>query len=121
MDRRRRGGGRELAEALGDRALVEIVRAGDRGYAVVVVAGRTLMRPLEAIGEVAAELEGLRFALRRLALGRGSGAALDAAGEAAGHAAGRIDAAIIGPIRDVVAGRPLVLVPTGALHAMPWA
>src|SRR5262245_5670659 len=113
--------GRELAEALGDRALVEIVHAGERSWALVLAAGRCVLRPLEQVPAIVPELESLRFALRRLALGRGSEAALDAAGEGFAHAAARIDEAIMGPIQDVIAERPLVVVPTGALHAMPWA
>jgi CHAT domain-containing protein len=35
-------------------------------------------------------------------------------------AGGALDAALFGPIRGVVDGRPLVVVPTGGLHAIPW-
>ena len=37
------------------------------------------------------------------------------------HAAGALQAALLDPIGDRLDGRPLVLIPTGPLHAIPWA
>ncbi|MFC4946126.1 CHAT domain-containing protein [Pseudonocardia sp. GCM10023141] len=33
----------------------------------------------------------------------------------------RLDALLLGPLADLCDGRELVVVPTGALHAVPWA
>jgi CHAT domain-containing protein len=70
---------------------------------------------------VAGEVAQLRFALRRLAHGGGDRRGLAVAGAAAGHAAGRLDALVLGPLRAEVGDRPLVVSPTGPLHALPWA
>jgi CHAT domain-containing protein len=71
---------------------------------------------------VTAELAGLRFGLRRLAFAHGSAASLEAAGAVVAYAAGRLDELLVGPLLARLGdGRPLVLVPTGVLHALPWS
>ena len=64
---------------------------------------------------------GWRRALRRLSFGFGSQRSQALARAAAERAAERLDAAIFGPLRSTVTGAALVVVPTGALHAVPWA
>lgn len=108
-----------LRDALGTRALVEFVQDGARLHAVVVSAAA---RPrLVALGDVAGpisrELASLRAALRRLARGSGS-AATRASAE---HAARELDEILLGPLGASIDERELVLVPTGELHALPWA
>src|SRR5205823_6786647 len=85
------------------------------------VGGRVAMRELGPRDQVHLEHEALRFGLRRLALGRGSAGSLAAVRASVAHAAGRLDQLVIGPMRGLIADRPLVVVPTGALHALPWA
>lgn len=111
----------ELRSALGARALVEFVRDGTVMWAVVVVADA---RPrLVALGDCAAavsiELASLRSALRRLARGSGSEASLEIARSNAEHAASRLDELLLEPLGAPLA--ELVLIPTGELHAVPWA
>jgi tetratricopeptide (TPR) repeat protein len=110
-----------LAGALGDRALVEMVRLDGELLAVLVVDGRARLRRLGRRAEALAELDGLRFALRRVSHGRGSPASLQAAGRMAETSARRLDALLFHPLRTDIAERDLVVVPTGALHAVPWA
>ncbi len=66
----------------------------------------------------------LRFCLHRLARRHGSAASLDAARAGLAHAAAALDAILLsrpGVADPGAAGvRPLVLVPTMALHALPW-
>jgi tetratricopeptide (TPR) repeat protein len=113
---------RALRAALGDRALVELVEHDGRLHAVVVTAGRRpVLRPLGRMAEVLGELEALRFALRRLATGHGSAASLAVAADNAAAAGADLDELLLGPIRAELGDRPLVIVPTGALHALPWA
>lgn len=110
-----------IGEALGDRALVEMVRLGDDLHAVVVADGRARLCQLGDQRVAASELERLRFALRRLANPRGSGAARDAARRSAAISAEQLDEQLLGPVRRDVVDRPLVVVPSGALHALPWS
>lgn len=110
-----------IAGALGDRALVEMVRLGEELHAVVVADGRMRLRRLGDQREAVQELERLRFALRRLAHPHGTTAARQAARRSAAVSATRLDELLLGPVQAVVADRPLVLVPSGALHALPWS
>lgn len=112
---------RTLADRLGERALLELVRAGDRLYAVTVAGGRPQLTELTGYGEALRELESLRFSLNRLARAHGSAALLAAAELARAHAAERLSQLLLGPVRRQLGDRPLVVVPTGALHALPWA
>jgi CHAT domain-containing protein len=87
----------------------------------VVADGRVVVRGLGAPDEVRRELDALRFGLRRIALPRGSPASMDAARASVARSAERLDELMLAPVGRLVGERPLVLVPTGALHAVPWA
>lgn len=114
--------GARLRAALGaGRALVEFVREGDALWAVVVAGGRARLVRLGAPAGVERELLALRFALRRLAGGAGSAAAQAVARDNAVHAARALDGFLLAPLSALLGDRELVLVPTGELHAMPWA
>jgi tetratricopeptide (TPR) repeat protein len=112
---------RSIGSALGDRVLLELVELRGELYAVVVDGRMTDLRRLGSIEEVDKELEALRFALRRLGRGHGTPASLAAAGQAASYAAGALDRLLIEPLSAQLEDRPLVVVPTGALHALPWS
>jgi tetratricopeptide (TPR) repeat protein len=106
-----------ITAQLGPAVLVELVGHADRLWAVVVRDGRASLHDLCALPAVLKHLARIRFALRRLVtLGASTGAlsALD-------HSAGLIDTGLFGPIRHYLGDRPLVVVPGGALHALPWA
>jgi tetratricopeptide (TPR) repeat protein len=112
----------ELGALLGDAALVEVVALDGRLHAVVLAGGRLSLHRLGDLQEVSRELAGLRFGLRRLAFAHGSPPSLEAAATAVAYAAGRLDELLIGPLLARLGGeRPLVLVPTGVLHALPWS
>ncbi|HET8642252.1 MAG TPA: CHAT domain-containing protein [Pseudonocardiaceae bacterium] len=110
-----------LGAALGPAALVEYVDAGVSLHAVVVRAGRVRLHPLGPSGEIERELDALRFGLRRLAAQVGSRQSLAAAAELVGDRASRLDGRLLEPLRADLGDGPLVVVPTGALHATPWA
>src|SRR5664279_3512879 len=67
------------------------------------------------------ELDLLPFFLRRLAWQRGTPASLRAADAGVRHAANRLDDVLFGQLRTTLGDRPLVVVPNGALSAMPWS
>jgi tetratricopeptide (TPR) repeat protein len=111
---------RELAGALDDRVLVEYVLRSGQIHAVTVADGKVRLWPLGDYDEVLHEQESLRFSMHRLARRHGAPASLEAAWLGVKHAAARLDDVLLGPLRDVVRDRELVLVPTMALHALPW-
>jgi CHAT domain-containing protein len=109
-----------LLDALGERALVELIRIGDQAMAVTAVDGKVRLHEIPEPDAAIAEFESLRFSLHRIARRHGSPESLAAAQLAARHAARRLDALLMAPILDTVGNRELVIVPTGRLHALPW-
>ena len=106
-----------LRRRLGRRVLVEFVDLDGELHAVVVTGRRSRLRSLGDLGEVLVEKDFLTAALRRLARGNGRGRPRSA--DDVAHAAARLDERLIGPL-DLAAGEAVVLVPTGALHSVPW-
>ena len=104
---------------IGDRVLVEYAVSDDLLVALVVVGGRVHRHDLGPIATVTREIAALRFALDRVAIGAGSERALATARAGRDHAAGVLDAMLVVPLG--VAGRELVIVPTGGLHALAWS
>jgi hypothetical protein len=100
--------------SLGSTALVEYVELDGRLVALTAVEGELALDELDPAA--VDELAWLRFALGRLAHGRG-GAAMRANAEAA---AKRLDRALVEPLLPSLADEPLLVVPTGPLHALPW-
>ena len=110
----------ELREGLGEWALVEILESQGVLHAVVVADGHVALRRLGTVARVTHELESLRFSLTRLALERSSPRSLQVAESTARQAAAHLDELVLAPVNADVGDRPLVIVPTGALHAVPW-
>jgi CHAT domain-containing protein len=111
---------RDLADALGDRALVELVDLDGRLIAVTVTGTRCRAHDLARVADAGREEESARFALRRLAHRHGSEASLDAARASALHAGRALDALLLEPLRASIGERALVVVPPARLHALPW-
>jgi tetratricopeptide (TPR) repeat protein len=109
-----------LLTALGERALVEMIRIGDRAMAVTAVLGRVQLHEIPEPDEAIREFESLRFSLHRIARQHGRPASLAAAIAGASHAARRLDELLMAPVLDAIGDRDLVIVPTGRLHALPW-
>jgi len=110
----------ELRKALERRVLVELVECDGVLYAVAVRDGRSRLLRVGSLEEVEREADGLRFALNRIASGRGARGAQEAMGAVFSQSAERLDALLFGPLRSAIGERPLVIVPTGALHVLPW-
>ena len=108
----------DAARALGDRALVEYVEVGGALHALTLVRGRLAVRELGESAAAATELDWLRFALgRRVRRNSKQAALLDNASEAAA----RLDRVLVEPLLANLGNADLVVVPTGALHVLPWA
>ncbi|HEU0090270.1 MAG TPA: CHAT domain-containing tetratricopeptide repeat protein [Pseudonocardiaceae bacterium] len=109
-----------LGRALGGAALVEFIEVDEVLQAVTVVNGAIRLHRLGAAAHVSRLADALSLALHRLAAGR------PAQGNGAGWAAlrrvaGQLDEALLRPLAAHLGDRPLVLVPTAALQAVPWA
>jgi len=102
---------RSVTDALEDSTMVELAEHGGVLWAVIVRNKRYRLIELGAASEVNSEVESLRFALRRLARGRGSIAA-------AISVAQRLDDLVLQPLG--LADGQVVLVPTPGLYATPW-
>jgi hypothetical protein len=105
---------------LATRALVEYVELDGRLLALTLAGGRLGLHELDPSG-VDDELSWLRFALGRLARGRLSAAQRAAAEANANAGAAMLERALVAPLLPAVGDAPLVLVPTGLLHVVPWS
>jgi CHAT domain len=111
----------ELSRALGAAVLVELIELDGRLTAMVLADGHLTRHDLGPLQPVTEELEWLSFALVRLAR-RAHGAAQRAAMlDGARASAQTLGELLVAPLSERVDDRPLVIVPTGSLHAMPWA
>ena len=106
-----------VMDRTGASAIVRFVQVGGLLSAVVIDGGRVTRHELAGRDAIAAGTERLRFAVTRLAAG----------GPAAARAQGmltataeELDHRVLGPLRRRLDDRPLVLVPDGALDALPW-
>ncbi|MBP2708578.1 CHAT domain-containing protein [Microbispora sp. RL4-1S] len=111
---------RGLATSLGSWALVEYVRRGADLHVLTVVDGRVGVRRLGATAEAADLIERLTFAVRRNARPDARPEVLSASAALLDAAAARLDALLLGPLAEI-GDRPLVVVPTGPLHSLPWS
>ena len=110
----------ELGHALGDRALVEFVDLDGTMRALTLVRGRLRLHLLGDTATVAGLVQRLPFALHRMARERGDQRSQLAAGALLRHAAARLDELLLRPLPEL-GDWPLVVVPTGVLHSLPWA
>ena len=111
----------QLTTLLGDRALVAYFEVDGVLHAVTISNRRARLHELGDAAEVRAELDSLRFGLRRLAQATTSSASRLAARGATDHAVARLDELVVRPLAGPIGEKPLVIVPTGTLHAMPWS
>lgn len=106
--------------ALGDRVLVEFLVDGGRLAALVIGRERSALRRLGPVDQIGEAVARLRYALRRIHLAD-SGTAEAAAPNGLDEAASEVEAALLTPLAEEVGDLPLLLVPAGPLHALPWA
>lgn len=109
----------EFLAALGDVTLVQIVAIDGDLHVLVCGSGRVRHLRGGRTEEAASEVGFARFGLHRLAHRRGAGngqgglAALEASGA-------RLEAILLGKAVHHLGGGPVVVVPPGRLHAVPW-
>jgi len=109
----------QLTDALKDAVLIELVELDGELRAIVLQDGRTSLHVLGPTDLVEGKVDVLRFALRRLAMHRQAPAS-GAAGAFADASDG-LDRLLLGPLGKRLGDRPVVMVPTGPCHALPWA
>ncbi|MFG2042959.1 CHAT domain-containing protein [Dactylosporangium sp. NPDC048998] len=108
-----------LFDALGEGQLVELLDIDGRFHVLLCGGGRVRRFAAGPTAELAAELEFARAGLQRLAFGAGrrpreTMAALEASGR-------RLEELLLGPAAGRLRDGPIVVVPPGWLHWMPWA
>ena len=109
----------EAIATLGDRDLIAYANLAGHLHAVVVRGGRCTLHDLGPAAALDDHLEVCAFALHRLNRTQGSAASRDAATELLADGAAALAGQLLPPI--VARGdRPLVVVPTGVLHGVPW-
>ncbi|HEX3649928.1 MAG TPA: CHAT domain-containing protein, partial [Pseudonocardiaceae bacterium] len=109
-----------LRAALARRVLVQYVQWDGVLHAMTLAGDRLRWHPLGAASDVTALLDRLPFALHRMAhAGVRAGSRAAAAALLRATAAG-LDDLLLRPLPEI-GDRPLVIVPTGALHSLPWS
>jgi CHAT domain-containing protein len=111
----------EVARALGPAALVELIEFDGALTAVTLVERRLLRHELGPAAPVIEELAWLRFALERLTRPQQARTQRATAREGAQASADALARRLFSPLADTIGDRSLVIVPTGALHALPWS
>jgi tetratricopeptide (TPR) repeat protein len=104
----------ELLDQLGDTDLLELTDVDDQRYAVVATAGRLHLVHVGPAPAATHALAHALFALRREGAGRGT-FRLDLT-----EIGRRLEVSLLGDSVRLLRGGPLVVVPTGKLHAIPW-
>ncbi|HWF52223.1 MAG TPA: CHAT domain-containing protein [Solirubrobacteraceae bacterium] len=112
---------REIAAALGDRALVTYVELDGTLTALTLAGGRLDRHDVGAVDAVLEQLEWLRFGLTRLARMKRDAPQRRAALDGARASAQELDGQLLGPLTPATGDRELVIVPTGSLHDLPWS
>ena len=104
----------DLLDQLGDTDLLELTDVDGQLYAVVVIAGRLHLRHVGPTKAAVRALDHALFALRREGSGRGT-YRLDLA-----EIGLRLERSLLGESLRLLRGGPVIVVPTGKLHAVPW-
>ncbi|MGI9052101.1 MAG: CHAT domain-containing protein [Ilumatobacteraceae bacterium] len=104
---------------LGDRQALAYADLDGRLLAVAVDRGRCRLHDLGSIEEVAANVDACGFTLHRLNRAQGSEASRKAARDSLLDATTALGVQLVPPA-IARSDRPLVVVPTGVLHGVPW-
>ncbi|WP_410583155.1 CHAT domain-containing protein [Amycolatopsis sp. lyj-108] len=109
-----------ISAQLGSRALVSFARSGETWSAVVVADGAAHLVQLGSASEVDERAIRLHADLDALAPDGLPRPLADVVAKSASHSAERLDRELLSPIIRVTGERPLIIVPTGNLHAVHW-
>ena len=105
---------------LEDRALLEYANLDGFLYAVSVVDNRASLHELGPIDRLADDVDSCVLSLHRLNRVQGSPASRDSAADTLDVVGAALAERLL-PRRVTRSGRPVVIVPTGVLHGLPWA
>jgi tetratricopeptide (TPR) repeat protein len=108
----------DIVELLGDRRLISYFRYRGDIHAVSVYRGSIALQPLVEAERAANEVSSLLFSLTRLAHGAGSSRSLEAAAVGVDHSLDLLRQWLLDPF--VGNGEDITVVPTAALHRLPW-
>jgi hypothetical protein len=111
----------ELADHLGETALVEFLELEQTLHAVTVIDGRTRLHALGPDDLVRHCLTHLPFALHRLAHPATPTAQIKAAISVLDRCAATLHATLLAPLVTCIGDRPLLIVPSGWLQSLPWS
>jgi tetratricopeptide (TPR) repeat protein len=110
----------EVGERLEERALVSFASSEDSLVAVVVLDGDVRMVRLGSFSVAAERARMLNVDINALAPDHLPAPLVSAVSASAHKQAALLDEQLIHPIIDLIGDRDLVVVPTGALYAVPW-
>ena len=109
----------ELLDELGTAELIEIVDIDGQLFVLVCAAGKVRQFTAGRTADAVRAADFARFALRRLGRARPGddpGSALAILAESGS----RLEQALLGPAARWLSGGPVIIVPPGRLHAIPW-
>jgi tetratricopeptide (TPR) repeat protein len=110
----------DLLDELGDTRLIEIVEVDGDMYVLACGAGRVRQFTAGRTADAIRAADFARFALRRIARSRPQDD-LDSALSILAATGPRLQEALLGPAIRQLGDGPVVIVPPGKLHAIPWA
>jgi CHAT domain-containing protein len=111
-------GREEISDQLGDRRLISYFRHDGQVHAVSLHRNVIVMKRLIGASEASDELSSILFALSRLAQQAGSPRAQETAATRLDQSLGRLREWLVDPVSE--ADEEIVVVPTAALHRLPW-
>jgi tetratricopeptide (TPR) repeat protein len=110
---------KDLLAELGPAQLIEIVDVDGRLYVLACGGGRVRQFTAGRVTDAARASDFARFALRRLTRSR-PGDDLDSAQAILDAAGPKLQQALLGPAARELGDGPVIIVPTGQLHPIPW-
>lgn len=111
----------EVCRQLGEAVLVSLFVHDGQLFGLSIVDGSVRLHSLGREADVGPEVDRLRYLLTRQAEGA-SAKVRDAFADEVRRCSSAIEARLLGPVlAELGPGRPLVVVPTGRLHAVAWA
>jgi CHAT domain len=110
----------ELLDHLGAAQLIEIVDINGTLNVLLCGAGRVRQVTAGKTGDAVRSADFARFALRRIARAR-PGDDPDSAAAILKATAPQLQEAVLGPVGGLLGDGPLIVIPPGRLHGIPWA
>jgi tetratricopeptide (TPR) repeat protein len=110
----------DVAEQLGGHALVSFAASNDRLVAVVVIDGAARTVQLGSASDAGDSAGMLNADVNALAPDNHPAQLAEVIARSARKQAGLLDAQLLAPLAGLLGDRDLIVVPTGALYAVPW-